>query len=217
MRTRFFSFILIIVFIADWSVASAQSCSQIGPNYFSCGVPTQEFEFMRAQSMNGGSQLQSNWCWAACVQMVLNYHGLQVSQQDVVRRIFGPGEPNNPAHEPQILAALSGWAPDARGGYSQIFAQGGFTPLEQIIEALAYKWPLIVGLRNPNGGVGHAYVMTGIYYTVQVNAWGNPVGYIPDRVILRDPWPGNLSRQEISWYEFQQRCMMAVKVWVSRN
>jgi hypothetical protein len=39
---------------------------------------------------------------------------------------------------------------------------------------------------------------------------------IPDKVVLRDPWPGNISRQEMSWFEFQSRLMMVFKVWVSR-
>ena len=29
------------------------------------------------------------WCWAACVQMVLNYQGINVDQEDVVRRAKG--------------------------------------------------------------------------------------------------------------------------------
>ena len=187
----------------------AQSCLQLGQNYFSCGVPTQEFEFMRVQSVNGGEQIQSNWCWAACVQMVLNYHGLYVTQLNAVTRIYGSPYVNQPANEQQILRALSGWAADTRGRYSSIHAVGGYTTLDEILRGLSGKWPLIIGLRN-QGSIGHACVLTGIYYYSD----GNSI--IPEKVVIRDPWPQNPSRQELSCGEFQQRQFMILKVWVSR-
>ncbi len=195
---------------------NAQSCVQYGDNYYGCGVPRNEFEFMRANSVNGGSQIQSNWCWAACIQMVLNYHGLYVSQKDVVTKIYGSPQANRPANETQILNALSGWAADSRGRYSSINAYGGYTTIQEIINGLSRKWPLIVGLSNPRGGVGHAYVMTAIYYSKRFDRFGNLIGFIPDKVILRDPWPTSPSRRKMSWNEFQRRAFMGVKVWVNR-
>ena len=210
--------ILLILLIGLSVQLSAQSsCQRYGANYFGCGVPSAEFEFMRATSLNRGSQIQSNWCWAACIQMVLNYHGLSVSQVDVVTRIYGSPYIDQPANESQILRALSGWAPDSRGRYSSIQAYGGFTSVQEIINGLSRKWPLIVGLANPNGGVGHAYVLTGIFYSNQYDNYGNVIGVIPQRVVLRDPWPGSPSRQEMSWYEFSRRAFVGVKVWVTRG
>lgn len=206
-----FSFLLVFL-----SVSFGQSCAQYGQNYFGCGIPTNEFEFMRAQSINRGAQIQSNWCWAACIQMVLNYHGLYVSQVDAVTKIYGSPYVDRPANERQILNALSGWAPDTRGRYSSINAYGGYTSVQEIINGLSQKWPLIVGLSNPNGGVGHAYVLTGIFYSNQYDFYGNVIGVVPDKVVLRDPWPTSPSRQEMSWIEFQQRAFIGIKVWVSR-
>ena len=70
---------------------------QLGPNYFSAGIFSGEFEFFAAPQQQG-RQRQQNWCWAATTQMVLNYHGLYVTQEQVVARIFGklvdsPAEP----------------------------------------------------------------------------------------------------------------------------
>ncbi|MDH5398485.1 MAG: hypothetical protein OEX02_10080 [Cyclobacteriaceae bacterium] len=189
----------------------AQFIRQIAPNYFMAGVPTAEFEYMRATSVNKGAQIQSNWCWAACVQMTLNYHGLYVTQMDVVTRIFGSPYVNRPAGQRELLTALSGWAPDTRGRISAIHADASFTTPQQMVRGLSQKWPLIVGLSNPSGGVGHAYVMTGIYYSLDV--YGNPV---PDKVVLRDPWPTSPSRQEMSWNEFASRAGIIIKVWVNR-
>jgi hypothetical protein len=186
-----------------------QSIQQLGPNYFVAGVPSDEFEYWASPTVNG-VQRQANWCWAACVQMVLNYHGLYVQQEEIVQKIYGTLV-DQPAGELQIKYALSGWAPNALGGISSIYCQEGLTSINEITSNLIYKWPLIVGLRNPNGGIGHAYVLTAIYYsTDQMN------NTLPDKVVLRDPWPGNLSRQEMSWFEFHNRLMMVFKVWVSR-
>jgi len=207
---------LLVLFLWAISISYSQSCIQLGQNYFSCGVPTAEFEFMRATSVNKGEQIQSNWCWAACVQMVLNYHGLNVTQLDVVTRIYGSPYVNEPADEQKILYALSGWAPDYRGRYSAINAYGGPTTVEQIINGLSGKWPLIVGLSNPGGGIGHACVLTAIYYSNQYDNYGRLIGVIPDKVVIRDPWPTNPSRQELSWAEFQNRAFMSLKIWVTR-
>lgn len=191
------------------SPIKAQSIQQLGPNYFVAGIPSPEFDFFVAPEQNG-RQRQANWCWAACVQMVLNYHGLYVTQEQVVARIYG-NLVDQPAGDQQVRTALSGWAPNVSGGVSQIFCQGGLSSVNDITNNVAFKWPLIVGLRNPQGGVGHAYVLTAIYYaTDQFN------NTIPDKVVLRDPWPSNPSRIEVPWQEFAQRLQMAYKVWVSR-
>ena len=81
---------------------------EVAPGYFVAGVQSSEFQFAAAPDV-GGRQRQSNWCWAACGQMVLNNHGLRVTQEQVVQRIFGESV-NAPGQPAQILAALSGWA-----------------------------------------------------------------------------------------------------------
>ncbi|MEJ4087495.1 papain-like cysteine protease family protein [Galbibacter orientalis] len=200
--------ILLLVLTLSYNT-NGQSIQRLGPNYYVAGIPTNEFEAWAAERVSG-NQRQANWCWAACSQMVLNYHGLYISQEQIVTKIYG-GLVDRPANESQIKRALSGWAPNVQGRVSNIYCQSGLTSINEITEALAYKWPLIVGLRNPNGGVGHAYVLTAIYYsTDQFN------NTIPDKVVLRDPMPGTDGRIEVSWQQFSNRAIMAFKVWVSR-
>ncbi len=186
----------------------AQSVLKIGNNLFTAGIPTKEFEHYAAP-LESGRQRQENWCWAACIQMVLNYHGLKIDQEQIVTRIFGSpiDLPGNPEH---VLSALSGWAPNQFGGYSTIHSDYGvYSPLD-IINNLAAKWPIIVGLRNRTSlQQAHAYVLTAVYYTV--NQYQEP---IIEHVVLRDPFPGNPSRQVISWIEFKQRYPIYFKVWV---
>lgn len=190
---------------------NGQSIQKLGPNYFVAGIPTNEFDAWAAEPQTG-NQRQANWCWAACSQMVLNYHGLLISQEQIVTKIFG-GLVDNPASVMQIRKALSGWAPNVQGQISYIYCQSGIASVNEITHALAYKWPLIVGLKNPNGLVGHVYVLTAIYYSI--DQFNNT---IPDKVVLRDPMPGKDKDGpiEVSWNQFSNLLEMVFKVWVSK-
>jgi hypothetical protein len=196
---------LLLLFLLHTTILSnAQlSIAQLGPNYFVAGPTTAEFQFFVAE------QKCPNWCWAACIQMVLNYHGLIVSQQNVVQKIYGR-QVCVTANNLQILNALTGWAPDYRGRFSQIYSQYGVFNKLDIINNLSHKWPIIVGLQNP-GGIGHVYVLTAIYY--YIDKFNNP---IIEKVVLRDPWPTNLSRQEWPWNIFLSRSPEFFKVWINR-
>lgn len=201
--------ISLLILLLLMPATSRADIQWLGSNRFIAGVPDAEFEFFAAPN-NVGRQRQANWCWAAAVQMVLNYHGLVVNQEQIVARIFGelidkPGRPD------QILAALSGWAPDSRGRFSQVLATPYIFQGSDIVEDLAYKWPLIVGLIQPGQPIGHAYVLTAVTYSV--NQFNQPIF---DSVVLRDPWPGSPSKVELSWREFQSRLMFAARVSVNR-
>lgn len=178
--------------------------------YFVAGVPSQEFVHFAAPESSGRQRME-NWCWAACIQMVLNYHGLYVDQQDIVSRVFGVSV-DRPATGEQMMAALTGWAPDSRGRKSAIYADNYNLDPATIVNDLDKKWPLIVGLRGARGAAtGHAYVMTAAYFTR--DALGQPTIH---RVVLRDPFPGYESRIELDAAEFGQRLQFATRVYVDR-
>ncbi|MEW6281046.1 MAG: papain-like cysteine protease family protein [Candidatus Eremiobacterota bacterium] len=180
------------------------------PGVYISGVPTDEFVHFAAPE-SGGKQQMSNWCWAACIQMVLNYHGLYVTQQDIVARVYGDLV-DRPAYPEQIMGALTGWAPDTRGRYSAIYADTNSVNASTVINDLHRKWPLIIGLGSPNPNEqGHAYVLTAVYYSY--DGYGQPV---PLRFVLRDPWPGRTSRVEMEAEEFGNRLQFAARVWVER-
>jgi hypothetical protein len=182
--------------------------SQIpGTDMWVAGVPSEQFVHFAAAE-GAGRQRMQNWCWAACIQMVLNYHGLYVKQEDIVGRVFG-GAVDRPAGPQEILYALQGWAPDSRGRTSAVEADNRNLDPASVIQDLEYRWPLIVGLQG-QGNTGHAYVLTAVYYKV---VQGQP--YIQG-VVLRDPYPTKQSRLEMSMQEFTQRCTFATRVHVRR-
>lgn len=191
-------------------VATADTVPLGDTGYFVAGVPSEEFVHFAAPE-SAGKQRMQNWCWAACIQMVLNYHGLYVDQKDIVTRVFGSAV-DRPATGHQMMNALSGWAPDARGRRSAIYADNYNLDPATVINDLDKKWPLIVGLRGARGAAtGHAYVLTAAYFSQ--DAYGVPTIH---RVVLRDPYPGYQSRIELDAGEFGQRLQFATRVYVDR-
>ena len=95
------------------------------------------------------------------------------------------------------------------GRHSAVIADPFSITELSLIDDLAHHWPLIVGL----GGdpVGHAYVLTAITY--KVDGGNNP---IIQTVVLRNPWPGSRSREEMSWDEFTSKVIFATRVHVER-
>lgn len=205
-RTLFLSLILLL------PGAAAADVAPLGDSgYFVAGVPSEEFAHFAAPEGAGRQQMQ-NWCWAACIQMVLNYHGLYVNQAQIVSRVFG-STVDRPAQGEQIMQALTGWAPDARGRRSEIYADAYHLDPATVINDLSQKWPLIVGLAGARGAAtGHAYVLTAVYFS-KSGPGGSPLIH---RVILRDPYPGFPSRTEMDAAEFGQRLQFATRVYVKR-
>ena len=159
VNAKYAWFTLAVAFCAlQITTLHAQSIQQLGLNYFVAGIPSAEFEYFAATDV-AGRQRQANWCWAATVQMVLNYHGLFVSQEQIVHRIYGDLV-DRPAGPNEILEALSGWAPDARGRFSSIYATPYIVRGSDIVRDLASRWPIVVGLRGEP--IGHAYVLTAV-------------------------------------------------------
>lgn len=202
MKTiKLFSILFISLFLCKEVNAQERAIKQLGQNYFVAGSLTEDINRIAAK------QECQNWCWAASIEMVLKYHGLFVNQEQIVQKVYGLPLPCRTGNAQHIMNALSGWAPDSRGRFSQIYSQYGVYNGSDVVDQLSRRWPIIVGLR----GEGHAYVLTAIYYSV--DQFNNP---IIDKVVLRDPWPTNPSRKEMNWNTFISNQPEFFKVWVNR-
>lgn len=139
---------------------------------------------------SAGPQDMTQWCWAACIEMVFRYYGYKVSQQEIVRQAWGdifnmPGRPQD------IMASLNRQWRDANG---REFTVSGDTDSANPVTAaqdLSDDMPLIIGT------MGHAMVLTSLQYTRQQYGPFNV-----NAAIVRDPWPDRgrriLNAQE--WY-----------------
>jgi hypothetical protein len=149
---------------------------------------------------NVGYQERPYWCWAACISAVFGFHGFFVSQSDIVSKVFGSAI-NSTADGPHIIAGINGDWTDNNG--REFTAQGvvlldssfGFQdPSASPIAAqeLASGRPLIIG------AMGHAMILSGMTYAVDVYSRGQPLS-----LVVRDPWPrpGFPPRRQLSGQE----------------
>jgi hypothetical protein len=168
-----------------------------GNKIYAVGVFKDVFEYHKA------TQEGENWCWAACVQMVLHYQGLRIEQRDLVRRALG-NVVDRPGDSEDIATAAHGWRVNGK----TIVAKIGSISESDLIDDLAYRYPVIVGLSIPGQNVGHAYVLTAIFFY-----YDRTGRRIPFEVVLRDPSPGRVSRTVLSWNNFYSRVHTVVHVY----
>lgn len=203
---RSFLIVFVLLFV---HIASAQRLGAIKDKYIYIGIPQKEFTEIAAY----GKQHSMNWCWAACIQMILNYNSIPVLQEQIVKRTLGKliDQPADPA---LMFKALNGWEVDVYGRKVLVSSNFYSTDLNEITEFLNTKKPLIVGLQQENSQIGHAYVLIGIFYETILKNSGEKT-YRPHSVILIDPWPDNNSINDMSWDEFVGRLSVSYKVWIN--
>jgi len=161
--------------------------SVVGPDTFEVGIP-REYVLAWARPKDIGRQLESNWCWAASVQMVLNMAHIPVTQKQIVKRVFGRQE-NSPANAVQIMKALDGWS-SMYDGKRVVIAAFIEPSYEQILLDLYLNYPVILALKFGNK-IGHAVVITAAKYKV-INGKKQILYFL-----VRDPWPKNPSSEKL--------------------
>ncbi|MES3020678.1 MAG: papain-like cysteine protease family protein [Pseudomonadota bacterium] len=136
-------------------------------------------------------QGNSQWCWAACIQMIFRYYGYNVPQHRIVAETWG-GIVNMPAQPRQILANLNReWRDDNGRRFGASADMSTANPITAA-QDLAQNQPLVIGT------MGHAMVLTSLVYARAPNGGGEVVS-----ATVRDPWQDRgrrtLSAQE--WYQ----------------
>jgi len=163
----------------------------VGMQSCSAGIPQDQLNMVFAD------QEASEWCWAACIQMVFSFWGHPVSQQEIVRQTWGVAA-NVPAHPLQIMNDLNRLWRDANGrpfrAVGDVFTATGATAAQD----LANNMPLIIG------SMGHAMVLTAMSY----NRMPNSAGQVT-KVMVRDPWPGNGGTRPLSPVEAASTMLLA--------
>ena len=149
-------------------------------------------------------QEKENWCWAACIQMVLKYQGVRVSQSDIAKRTLGNVQ-NTTVNGYDIIQSINGW----NIGQHQIVAgQDYVKDLHRLTNDLAYKYPVIIGMGNKAGNEGHAVVLTHLYF--KTDHRGN---IIPFKVICIDPAKSYNREKVYDWDDFYQQINTIIHVY----
>ncbi len=146
------------------------------------------------------SQENSQWCWAASIQMVFRYYGIGITQSQIVSRTYGTDHwgnlPDWPASLQTIHNNLNNWSIDNNGHYYEVSAEmgTGMPSPAFLVEELSNGNPVILGYNTGQGG--HAVVITALSYI--------PTDYGPQvqSIIVRDPWPNYANLQNLGRIEY---------------
>ena len=150
------------------------------------------------------TQVGDNWCWAACIQMVLEYQGMHVSQSSIVKRAYGDTY-DITANKKDIVRALNGWYKDGHIIYARYET---FKSVDILVNDLVHRYPIIVGLNERGGSVGHSYVLSHIYFTKDY--YGN---LQPFKVVVVNPAKSYSQEETLDWNDFFQRINTIVHVY----
>lgn len=175
------------------------------------GIPSAQMNYAAA------AQHSSQWCWAAAIQMVLNYYGVNISQEQIVARTYGVdlygSVPNWPGRLDVITTNLNSWSRDDVGRTYAVISTlnwGAPTPTV-LVQELSQGRPVIVSYRSgPN--TAHAVVITG------ANFISSPLGPAIQSVVVRDPWPsqGNTASRGRIEYTGAQIASLMQAYWYVR-
>jgi Papain-like cysteine protease AvrRpt2 len=198
-------FLFLMSFSLNTTFCTAQQLQYVG-------IPRQSFDFYAA------SQQKDEWCWAASIQMVLNYYGVNIVQSEIVSRSYGidpvSGDfPDWPGSYDLITRNLNNWSIDNSGQRYLVSAnsyQGAPNPTE-LVQELSAQRPILVSYM-PSPTSGHAVVITGCSF------YPMPNGPLIQSIIVRDPWPSAENIQNEGRVEFQAFALAKLMTahWVIR-
>lgn len=155
-------------------VAAAWRCT--GFNQF--GIQECEVGVLSAVMPVTAQQEDSQWCWAACIEMVFRYYGYRVRQQRIVSDTWG-SLVNMPGRPDQILANLNRpWIDDRKRKFAVMGDAYSANPLTAAND-LSDNMPLIIGTHS------HAVVLTAMRLARNVQGRLSVLA-----AMVRDPWPG---------------------------
>ena len=137
--------------------------------------PVQSARIPDFEAIAAGQQCPS-WCWAASIQMVAKSQGVDLPQQAVVQKIFGPSMPCLPSGNIQnIVAGLQGVYRRDDGATVAIQAR-------VFVGNNGYAVPLIQSIRSGRPFIfltqTHAMVAVGVHWVDVLNGAGMPTGYV---------------------------------------
>ena len=103
------------------------------------------------------TQENTNWCWAACSEVVGRFNGGNVSQSTIVRYIFGSSTINSAATASQTAKAAT-YASD-----NVEWTNTGVLSETEAHERVNVKFQMyIIGMRSNTSNSGHMYVVHGL-------------------------------------------------------
>lgn len=170
-------------------------------NQYFIGVQPNKIKYFYAEQEN------DYLCWAASVQMVLKYYGMDISQKKLVELISKGKQcyPNCPENFSSVVEVLDNYI------YNNSFllklnAIYGLPNVNSLISDLENEHPVIIGIiEDESTKIGHAVVLTNLEYVIGFN--GLP--YISKLYVL-DPWSSQENRNNNGIKEYKGEYMSII-------
>jgi hypothetical protein len=159
--------------------------------------------------LQGAEKECLNWKWAACLQAVFKFYGLELKQEQIVKKIF-KSLPCNEPNSFQVMNGLMGWAADTAKRFSPVYAQGGVWTNEKIIDALANRYPLIITLQTAPGK-RQAYILISIYYTEDGGM------KVPEKIVIMEPAADAQPFIVMPWEKYSAGKPEVFKFWITKK
>jgi hypothetical protein len=152
----------------------------VAQRIFYCGIPNSKMGYCAAV------QEKPQWCWAASIQMVMNYYGVDIDQQQIVKRTYGTtnGElPDWAASIEIIHKNLNYTGIDKKGNRYIVNAKVGLDVPDPVllINELSQKRPVVIAYKSNLGG--HVVLITAVSY------YESSRGPMIRTIVVRDPLP----------------------------
>lgn len=159
------------------------------------GIPREQFNYLSS------SQRNSQWCWAASLQMIFNFYGVRITQEQIVARTYGTDPsgqlPNWSGSFQAITANLNNWNVDDSGTpyFVQASVNMGAPTPAYLLQELSDQHPVLIGYQSGPSS-GHAVVITACSYTQST------YGPIIQSIVVRDPWPSQQNSDNLGRVEY---------------
>lgn len=160
------------------------------------------------------------WCWAASIQMVLNFYGVDITQEEIVERTYGVDKsgylPDWPANNETVHLNLNTGDIDNNGTIYNVSSKIGYGPPgpRLLIKELDAGRPIVLGYQSGRTSK-HLVVITAVKFRIENR---KP---IIEKIIVRDPspTPENIrrrGRKEWGGYYLAQRMKVYWQVRVTK-
>lgn len=154
------------------------------------------FRFQKVTSGAGGRGSSKDLStYAACIQMILDYNGFNVTQDQVASTF-----PETATSGGDIMINVNSLRTSAWGRSVHVACDVITINEDLIFDELLANRPIVVS--RSIGEVDKASVLTAMTYNIIFDANGNQTGITPLTVTLRDPDLTSASTKAINWSDF---------------
>ena len=200
------------LFLASVLGTIASSCARqmkvgywLGAFQCTAGLPIDThvypIKLRRFERLDLEEQIEPTLCWAAAIQSVLMYYHIDISQQEVVRKVR-----DSTGHQDFSAASLKEIIKGISGKNTSWYVSNGSSA--DLVQDLRNGNPVIIGLDSPHTDIGHVVVAYGVTYVFN---YSNRVYYV-DRVRVWDPWFGE-GKKWLSGCDVKNDIAFALHSW----